>query len=171
MLTMPVVQETSIPAIKLTVIMDESEMTCGSLITAAPRMMGADNRNENRAAPSLVIPISSPVVIVMPERETPGMIANAWDIPMSMLVPKVILFIPIFSALLRSAQYRRMPIPINITAMRTGDLKMVSAFSSNKNPPIAPGTLAATRYQNNRPRTLRTSEKPFMISCHQSFQK
>jgi hypothetical protein len=26
-------------------------------------MMGADNRNENRAAPSLVTPVSNPVVI------------------------------------------------------------------------------------------------------------
>jgi len=77
MLTIPVTQETSIPIIKLTVIMDEFEMTCGSLTMAAPRMMGADNRNENRAAPSLVTPVSNPVVIVTPERETPGMIARA----------------------------------------------------------------------------------------------
>ena len=104
MLTMPVTQETSIPTIKLTVIMDEFEITYGSLTIAAPRMMGVDNRNENRAAPSLVIPISSPVVMVMPERETPGMIANVCDVPISILVPKVISFIAIFLALLRSAQ-------------------------------------------------------------------
>jgi hypothetical protein len=138
---------------------------------AAPKMMGVDNKNENLAAPSLVTPASNPVVMVMPERETPGIIASAWDIPMSMLVLKVKSFNSIFLALLRSAQYRRMPIPINITAMRTGDLKMVSAFFSSRNPAAAPGTLAAAKYQNNLPLTLLTSEKPFMISSHQSFQK
>jgi hypothetical protein len=171
MLTIPVTQETSIPIIKLTVITDGSEITCGSLTMAAPRMMGVDNRNENRAAPSLVIPVSSPVVIVMPERETPGMIANPCDIPMSILVLKVILFIPIFLALLQSAQYRRTPIPINMMAMRAGDRKMVSAFLSSRNPAAAPGTLAAAKYQNNLPLALRTSVKPFIMSCHQSLQK
>ncbi len=146
-------------------------MTCGSLTIAAPKMIGVDNKNENLAAPSLVTPINNPAVIVIPERETPGIIASAWDIPMNILVPKVILFISVFLALLRSAQYRRMPININITAIRIGDLNMVSAFFSKRNPPIAPGTLAATKYQNNRPFTLRTSVKPPIIICHQSFQK
>ena len=168
---MPVVQETSMPIAKFTVITDEFEITSGSLTMAAPKIMGVDSKNENLAAPSLVTPISSPVVIVIPERETPGTIAKAWDIPINILVPKVILFISIFLALLRSAQYRKMPISISIMAMRIGDLNMVSAFFSNRNPPIAPGTLAATKYQNNRPFTLRTSVKPFMMSCHQSFQK
>ena len=168
---MPVAQETSIPIAKFTVITDEFEITCGSLTMAAPKIIGVDNKNENLAAPSLVTPISSPVVIVIPERETPGTIAKAWDIPINILVPKVILFISIFLALLRSAQYRKMPISINIMAMRIGDLNMVSAFFSNRNPPIAPGTLAATKYQNNRPFTLRTSINPFIMSCHQSFQK
>jgi hypothetical protein len=156
---------------KLTVIIDEFEITSGSLTTAAPKMMGVDNKNENLAAPSLVVPISNPVVIVMPERETPGMIASAWDIPMSILVLKVMSFISIFLALLRSAQYRRMPIRINIAAIRTGDLKIVSAFFSKRYPAAAPGTLAAAKYQNNLPFALRASVKPRIRSCHQSFQK
>ena len=168
---MPVIQATSIPIAKFTDITEESEITCGNLTRAAPKIMGVDNKNENLAAPSLVIPPNNPVVIVIPERETPGMIASAWDTPMNMLVPKVIFLISIFLVLLRSAQYRKMPITINIVAMRIGDLNIVSAFFSNRYPPIAPGTLAATKYQNNRPSTLRTSVKPFMISCHQSFQK
>ena len=168
---MPIIQETRIPSVKFTVIIEEFEITCGSLTMAAPKIMGVDNKNENLAAPSLVTPINNPVVIVIPERETPGIIASVWDIPINMLVPKVIFFISIFLALLRSAQYKRMPININIMAIRTGDLNMVSAFFSNKNPPIAPGTLAATKYQNSRPSTLRISVKPFMINSHQSFQK
>jgi len=168
---MPAIQETSIPTVKFTVIIEEFEITCRILTRAAPKIMGVDNKNENRTAPSLVTPINNPVVIVTPERETPGMIASAWDSPTNRLVPKVILFIPIFLALLRSAQYKRRPIHINITAIRRGDRNIVSAFFSNKNPPTAPGTLAATKNQNKRPFAHRTSVKPFIISCHQSFQK
>ena len=93
---MPVIQETAIPIAKSTVIADGFESTPGNLTMAAPKMMGVDSKNENLAAPSLFKPISSPVVIVIPERETPGMIASACDIPMNRLVPKVILSISIF---------------------------------------------------------------------------
>jgi hypothetical protein len=168
---MPIIQETSIPIIKFTFITDEFERTCGSLTMAAPKIIGVDNKNENLVAPPLVTLMNNPVVIVIPERETPGIIASVWDIPINILVPKVILSISIFLALLRSAEYRRTPITINITAIRIGDLNIVSAFFSNSNPPIAPGTLATARYQNNRPSTLRAFVKPFVISCHQSFQK
>jgi hypothetical protein len=101
---MPVIQETAIPIIKSTVIAEGSEIRPGNLTMAAPKMIGVDSKNENLAAPSLFKPMSSPVVIVIPERETPGMIASAWDIPMNRLVPKVILLISISLALLRSAQ-------------------------------------------------------------------
>ncbi len=168
---MPAIQETSIPIVKFKVIIDEFEITWGSLTMAAPKIIGVDNKNENLAAPSLVNPLSNPVVIVIPDRETPGIIASAWDIPISMQDPKVMLFISIFLALLRSAQYRTMPIVINITAMRIGDLNVVSALFSNRNPAIAPGTVAATRYQKSRPCVPRKSVNPFRISRHQSFQK
>ena len=168
---MPVMQETSIPIVKFADTADECEIICGSLTMAAPKMIGVDNKNENLTAPSLVTPLNSPVVIVIPERETPGIIASAWDSPIKMLVSKVIFLISIFLALLRSAQYRTRPININITAIRGGDRNTPSAFFSNRNPPIAPGTLAAAKYQNNRPCTLRTSVKPFIINCHHSLQK
>ncbi len=161
---MPVIQETSIPIAKSTVIAEGSEIRPGSLTMAAPKMMGVDSKKENLAAPSLVSPISSPVVIVMPERETPGIIAKAWDIPINRLVPKVIWFISTFLELRRSTQYRRMPITINMMAIKAGDLNTVSAFFSKKNPTIAPGTLAAAKYQNKRPFSLRTSVKPFSMS-------
>ncbi len=74
---MPVIHETAIPIVKSKVTTEESEITPGSLTMAAPKMIGVDSRNENLAAPSLVSPISSPVVIVIPERETPGRIASA----------------------------------------------------------------------------------------------
>ena len=168
---MPATQETAVPIKKLVVIPDEFDIRPGSLTMAAPKMIGVDSRNENRAAPALVNPMNIPVVIVIPEREPPGTMARTWDIPISRLVPKVIRFISIFFALLRSAQYRKTPINISMMAIKVGDLKTVSAFFSKRYPPIAPGILAATRYQNSRPSTLRTSLKPFIISRHQSFQK
>ena len=45
--------------------------------------MGAEIRNENRAAASRSNLSPIPPAIVMPERETPGIIANAWEIPMT----------------------------------------------------------------------------------------
>ncbi len=90
---MPAIQEIIMPIAKFPVIIDEFEMTCGSLTRVAPKIMGVDNKNENRTAPSLVIPINNPVVIVIPERETPGIIASVWDIPIKRLVRRVILVI------------------------------------------------------------------------------
>ena len=90
---------------------------------------------------------------------------------MSIQVPKGISFISTFLALLRSAQYKATPITINMIAIRIGDLNTVSAFFCSRYPPIAPGTLAETKHQNNRPSTLRTCVRPFMMRRHQSFQK
>jgi len=75
-LAIPAMHETAVPIIKFEVIPDEFEITPGSLTMAAPKMIGVDSKNENRADPALVIPMSNPVVIVMPERETPGIMAR-----------------------------------------------------------------------------------------------
>ena len=48
-----------------------------SFTRAAPAMIGADMRKEKRAASSRFNPAKSPVVIVMPDLEIPGMIAAA----------------------------------------------------------------------------------------------
>ncbi len=74
---MPAIHEIAIPSVKSRVIAEGFERTPGSLTMAAPKIIGVDSKNENLAAPSLLRPISSPVVIVTPERETPGMIARA----------------------------------------------------------------------------------------------
>ena len=74
---MPVTKETRIPIIKFIVISDGFDIRWGILARAAPNIMGAANKNENLAAPSLVSPINNPMVMVIPERETPGIIASA----------------------------------------------------------------------------------------------
>jgi len=48
----------------------------------APAIDGIANKNENLAASSADRPIIKPVQIVAPERDIPGMIANAWAKPM-----------------------------------------------------------------------------------------
>lgn len=52
-----------------------------NLYNVAPNTIGVDNRNEYLAVDSLSTPIILPVVIVTPERDTPGINANACDIP------------------------------------------------------------------------------------------
>ena len=52
-----------------------------SLKIVAARTIGADNINEYFAAASLFTPNALAVVIVIPERETPGINANACDTP------------------------------------------------------------------------------------------
>ena len=52
-----------------------------SWTTNAPKIAGIDNIKLNLAANSLSNPITSPAAIVVPERESPGNIANAGPNP------------------------------------------------------------------------------------------
>ena len=70
-------KETKMPVIKLIFTTDGCDIRKGSLTRAAPNIMGAASKKENLAAPSLVSPIDNPMVMVIPERETPGIIASA----------------------------------------------------------------------------------------------
>jgi hypothetical protein len=49
----------------------------------APKIMGAEIRNENRAAASRLNLRPMPPAIVTPERDTPGIMAIACEIPMT----------------------------------------------------------------------------------------
>ena len=51
----------------------------------APQIAGIANKNENLAASLDEIPNIIPIVIVIPEREIPGKIAKACDIPIKKL--------------------------------------------------------------------------------------
>ena len=46
-------------------------------------MVGIARKNVNSAAARFSTPISMPPTMVAPERETPGIIANTWNSPMS----------------------------------------------------------------------------------------
>ena len=54
-------------------------------IIAAKDMAGMPKRNENLAASSLFQPDTRAVEIVIPDLETPGKIANAWEKPIKKL--------------------------------------------------------------------------------------
>src|SRR5437762_3411630 len=53
----------------------------GTSVSTAPATTGADRRNEKRVAASRVKFRKSPVVMVIPERDTPGHNAMAWAVP------------------------------------------------------------------------------------------
>ena len=54
-----------------------------NLNSPAPAMVGMESRKEKRAEASRLNPIISPAVMVMPEREVPGISASAWATPMN----------------------------------------------------------------------------------------
>ncbi len=59
-------------------------------------MIGVERRKENLAAASLSNPLNKLAEIVIPERETPGMIAKACATPIIITSLKVICFISLF---------------------------------------------------------------------------
>ena len=114
--------------------MEGFNKTWGNFTIVAPKIIGVDIKNEKRVAASLVNPISNPDAIVIPERDTPGIIASAWDRPIMMPALSVRLYISIFLEPFLSAQYKKMPMVISMHAISGGDLKIVSAFFSKKKP-------------------------------------
>ena len=54
----------------------------GASSAVAPKMIGVAIKKENRAAASWPRPATSPITIVAPDREMPGMSAKHWAMPM-----------------------------------------------------------------------------------------
>jgi hypothetical protein len=54
-----------------------SDTILSRLKIPAPKIIGVANKNENRVAASLFMPENKPALIVIPDRETPGIIAKA----------------------------------------------------------------------------------------------
>lgn len=122
-----------------------------SLSNPAPKTIGVERRNENLAASSLERPENNPVVIVIPERDTPGIIAKACDKPIKKLLLKSISSTFTLLLYFLFAMYNIIPIIISIVPIRPRFLKAVSACFSNSFPIIAPGMAAITISQNNLP--------------------
>ena len=92
--------------------------------------------------------------MVIPERETPGINANAWDNPIVNVCFNVISsYFTLFFAFL-STIYNTIPITINAIAIIIGIFKAFWQKWSNKKPIAPPGIVASTMYQNIRPWTV-----------------
>ena len=60
-----------------------------SFKTAAPAIIGIESKNETLALATLVKPKNKAALIVMPERETPGIIAKACAQPIKSIINQV----------------------------------------------------------------------------------
>ena len=98
----PTAAEAITPVIKAALI--SPGVMSFNLKTPAPTMMGVESKKENLAAASRVRPRARPAVMVTPERDTPGMMAKAWERPMSRLPDSDRLWISLILAALRSTQ-------------------------------------------------------------------
>ena len=92
--------------------------------TVAAKTIGVDNKNEYFVAASLVTPMALAVVIVTPERDTPGIKASACDNPIKNVCFNVISsYYTLFLEFL-STKYNTTPITINAIAIIIGLFNM-----------------------------------------------
>ncbi len=71
------IAETKKPVIITPISVPVLVLISKDFLAAAPKIIGNDNKNENCAASARFNPINNPVLIVMPDRDTPGMRASA----------------------------------------------------------------------------------------------
>ena len=91
-----------------------------NLYIVAPSTIGAESINEYLAVDALSTPISLPVVIVTPERDTPGIKANACDIPIINVCLKFISSYFVLLGAFLSTTYKIIPITIKAIAINSG---------------------------------------------------
>ena len=105
--------------------------------TAAPAIMGAESKKETLAPAARVSPKSRAAVMVIPLRDTPGIMANACAQPIRRKVLNGIekISVPrVFRLPRLSAHHNRSAKPIKQAAIISGFLKVCSAQSFNRNP-------------------------------------
>ncbi len=117
----------------------------GPSITTAAAMIGMLIRKLNSAALSRSKRRARPVVIVEPERDTPGMSAITWERPISnestqRISPRIRAW-----AVSLSASHRTIPMTMRAIAITCGLRKADSALDCSKYPPMAPGIVAMIR--------------------------
>ena len=91
-----------------------------NLYNVAPKTIGVDNKNVYFAVDSLSTPINLPVVIVTPERDTPGINAKACDNPIKNVCLNVMSSYFVFDGAFLSTSYNIIPIIINALAITNG---------------------------------------------------
>src|SRR5438067_8165298 len=114
--------------------------------------------------------------MVDPDRETPGMSANAWATPMESACPGVICSASLSLRPALSAAHSNTPMIDMLTEMRSGERRDSSALSPRSFPTMAPGIEATTRPQKSlrsavsRKRRSPSDRNPAPISLTQSRQ-
>jgi len=110
----------------------------------APRIAGIERRKENFPESSRSRPQKSPVEMVAPDREIPGMIANPWAIPImrASIHPIFPMFLSSFFA--QRVNQRTNPVTISITPTNLGLEKKDSNQSFRKIPMRPVGRVAST---------------------------
>ncbi len=110
----------------------------------APRIAGIANKNENLIAATMLRPKYKLAVIVIPDRDTPGMIAKHCAQPMNKASLTVIFCLP-YLDLLSHTQPRTRPKHSDATATIHASLRYISTKSENKKPTITSGSVATKR--------------------------
>ena len=98
------------------------------------RMAGIESRNENLAAADRLSPSNSPAVMVIPERDVPGIRASACAQPMMMMSLNVRLCSSRVRFPFASDHHSAKPNKMVVVAMTIGDLSDVSMTSLNASP-------------------------------------
>ena len=107
----------------------------------APKITGSDKRKENRAALWDGIPKARPVQMVNPEREIPGMIANACAIPINSPFKYDN---SVFPAENRFEISNTIPVHIKAIPTKLTFSKIISIRSLNRNPAKIAGIVPTT---------------------------
>ena len=113
-----------------------------AVISPAPEIIGIASKNENFAASLGFKPSNVPIIIVMPDREIPGIIANAWDKPINKLL--FILIDDLFVFILFDKN-RINPVKIKETDTSLIDSKNSEIYVLAPNPIIAAGIVPITK--------------------------
>ena len=95
MLSAPTIADVTIAATKGSTLIEVCMISL-AWYKASARMIGADIRKVNFAALSRLIPEKRPAVMVIPERETPGIMARTCDSPTARLFFDIYIFKPGF---------------------------------------------------------------------------
>ncbi len=86
--------------------------------TFAPNTAGKESKNEYLTAKSRSSPVAIPAEIVVPERESPGIVAMAWHKPMTSASRTRIDFSPRSPGCILSATKSRQPVRIKAAPIK-----------------------------------------------------
>ena len=121
-----------------------------SFNSPAPKIIGIDNKNEKRAAASRVSPVNNAAVMVIPERDVPGINAIAWAKPIINMSLKLSSYSSLTFLPLISDHHSKAPNTIVVEAIIIGFLSASSNPSFKNKPKATAGRVAIITHQAKR---------------------